>query len=108
MVSSTATSVLALYLEASVVLALAGASFATAVRWGGRRILVSPARWAGFGWGVMVLAIGAPLGWRASGVGGGRPATVEIWGSHGPTLSGLGASGAVAPDLGVAAGVWTG
>jgi membrane-bound lytic murein transglycosylase D len=105
--TSTLTSLMAVYLEAGLAVALAGSLFAASVRWGGRRVLGAAARWVGFGWCLMALAVVAPLGWRAGGVGGLRPATVEVWGSHGPALSGLAALGPATSDLGTAAGIWT-
>jgi membrane-bound lytic murein transglycosylase D len=102
------TSMLAIYLEVGLAMALAGGLFAAVVRWGGRPIQVAASAWAALGWGLVALAIAAPLGWRAVGVGGLVPAKVEVWGSHGPVLQGLEALGPDGPPSIGSVGLWTG
>ena len=101
------TLLMALYLEVGLALALAGLLFAAAVRWGGSKVLAAAPRWATFGWILMCLAIAAPIAWRLGGIHGLRPASVEVWGSHGPALQGPLPDGVAAEDRAGAAGIWT-
>jgi hypothetical protein len=102
------TWLMAIYVEVALALALAAVLFAAAIHWGGGRILVAAPRWTAFGWMLIALSIAAPIGWRASGRGGLRPASVEVWGSHGPALPDGMAEGTAAEAMRGAAGLWTG
>jgi membrane-bound lytic murein transglycosylase D len=96
----------ALYFEVGLALALASVLFAAAVGWRGAGVDAAPSRWAALGWGMIALAIAAPIGWRVLGVGGLRPASLEIWSARGPAMGELYPTGQATVRAARAAGVW--
>ena len=79
---------LSIYLETAVLLAVGGLALAALVRWGGDLLQLRPRRWLAVAYALLALAVALPWLWRLPGLPAPRTAPVEVWSGPRPPLGG--------------------
>jgi membrane-bound lytic murein transglycosylase D len=80
------TTLLAIYFESAILLAVGGLALAALVRWGGGLLHPAPRRWLTAAYVLLALALILPWSWRLSGARAPHAAAVEVWSGPRPPL----------------------